>query len=71
MVIQNAAPGFGSKLKTEDYYSQVQAIIAVLRGHSTLRTIASHLTAQGFTTPSGLAWTRDRLATFLKQNKIN
>lgn len=71
MVIQNAAPGFGSKLKTPEYYSQVQDIIAVLRGHSTLRVIASHLNAQNFTTPSGLAWSRDRLATFLKQNKTN
>jgi hypothetical protein len=70
MVIQNAAPGFGSKLKTPDYYSQVGDIISVLRGHSTLRTIAAHLTAQGFTTPTGLPFTRDRLATFLKQNKI-
>jgi hypothetical protein len=70
MVIQNAAPGFGQKLKTPDYYAQVRDIIAVLRGHSTLRTIAAHLTAQGFATPTGLPFTRDRLATFLKQNKL-
>ena len=71
MVIQNAAPGFGSKLKNDEYYSQVQSIIAVLRGRSTLRTIALALNEQGFTTPTGLPFTRDRLATFLKQNKTN
>jgi hypothetical protein len=69
MVIQNAAPGFGCKLKTDDYYAACWSIINVLRGHSTLRVIASHLAAQGFTTPTGLPFTRDRLATFIKQNK--
>lgn len=71
MVIQNRRPAFGGKLKTDDYYTQVNAIIAVLRDHSTLRVIASHLTAQGFTTPTGLSWSRNRLATYLKQNKTN
>jgi hypothetical protein len=70
MPIHSAKPEFGGKLMTADYYSQVLAIVAVLREHSTLRNIAAHLTAQGFVTPSGLPFTRDRLATFLKQNEI-
>jgi hypothetical protein len=70
MAVQNASPTFGGKLKTNDYYTQVREIIAVLRGRSTLRTIAAHLNSQGFRTPTDLIWTRDRLATFLKQNKL-
>lgn len=71
MLIQNAVPAFGGRLKTDDYYSQVNSIVRVLRGYSTLRTIADALNAQLFTTPSGREWNRDRLASYLKTNDIN
>jgi len=71
MAIANAKPQFGGRRKTSDYYKAVNAIIAVLREHSTLKTIAEHLTAQNFRTPTDKPWTRDRLATYLQTNKIN
>lgn len=70
MLIQNAVPKFGGRLKTDDYYQNLNSTIRVLRGYSTLRTIANHLNAQLFTTPSGKDWTRDRLASYIKTNNI-
>jgi hypothetical protein len=69
--IQKRIPGFGQKLMNDDYFVAVNSIIAVLRPHSTLRTIAGALAQQGFTTPSGLPFTRERLASYLKMNKLN
>jgi hypothetical protein len=69
MAVQIASPAFGGKLKTDEYYIQVRDIIRVMHGYSTLRRIALTLNEQGFTTPTGLPFTRDRLATFMKQNK--
>jgi len=70
MAIQNALPAFGGRLKTDEYYLQVNQIINVLRGHSTLRVIAQHLNDQHFTTPSGRAWNRMRLSSYLKTNDL-
>jgi hypothetical protein len=71
MVIQNAAPAFGGRLKSPDFYREVNSILRVLRGHSTLRVMAHHLNEQGFTTPSGMRWDRSRVSAYLKQNDIN
>jgi hypothetical protein len=61
----NARPQFGGKLNIESYYRDVSAIIAILRPMSSLRVIANHLNGQGFKTPSGLNFNRDRLANFI------
>jgi hypothetical protein len=71
MLIRNASPAFGGRLKSPDYYEQVNSIIRVLRGHSTLRVIAQHLNEQLFTTPSGKPWDRSRVSAYLKANDIN
>lgn len=71
MRIENAKPAFGGRLKTPDFYRDLNSVIRVLRDHSTLRVICDHLNAQLFTTPRGLSWTRDRLSAYLKQNDIN
>lgn len=66
MLTVKANPGFGAKLNTPTYYTQVKQIIAVLRPASSLRVICNHLNAQEFKTPTGLVWTRDRLANFIR-----
>lgn len=71
MRIENARPKFGGRLKTQDYYRDLNSVVRVLRDHSTLRVICDHLNAQLFTTPTGLRWTRDRLSAYLKANDIN
>lgn len=71
MRIENARPAFGGRLKTPDFYRDLNSVIRVLRDHSTLRTICNHLNANHFTTPTGLEWTRDRLSAYLKANDIN
>lgn len=70
MLVQNATPAFGGKRKTDDYYASVNAIIRVLRPKATLRTIASHLSAAGFKTPSDLVWNRERVANYLRNTSI-
>lgn len=66
----NAVPAFGGRLRTADYYAAVSGIIRILRGKSTLRVISQHLNSQGFTTPTGLPFNRDRLVRFIKSNSI-
>lgn len=61
-------PSFGSKLNTQEYYSSINSIIAVLRPLSTLRTIALQLNTANFSTPSGLSWNRGRVANFLQSS---
>ena len=60
------APTFGGKLRDSRYYTEVGNIIRILRTKSSLRIIASHLASQGFTTPSGLPWTKGRVAEFIR-----
>ena len=64
------SPSFGGRLKTADYYAKVSAIVRILKGRSSLRIMAMHLNSQGFTTPRGLPFTRDRLVRFMKSNPI-
>jgi hypothetical protein len=71
MQIRNASPAFGGRLKTPEFYQEVNSVIRVLRDHSTLRVISNHLNAQKFTTPSGKEWNRVRLSAYLKTNDIN
>ncbi|KFC67751.1 hypothetical protein FG94_02888 [Massilia sp. LC238] len=63
-------PSFGGRLRTEAYYTKTSNVIRILRGRSSLRIISQHLNSQGFTTPTGLPFTRDRLARYIKSNKI-
>ena len=62
---------FGGKTKSDEYFKAVNAVIAVLRPYSTLRTISEHLNSQHLTTPTGLPWTKQRVATYLRGNVIN
>lgn len=63
-------PSFGGKLQSPAYYSGVNSIVATLRTMTTIRTIAEHLNRAGFTTPTGLSWTKDRLANYLRSTAI-
>jgi hypothetical protein len=60
-----ATPRFGGPRNVPSYYAALNDIIRTLRPASTLRTVCYHLNAQGFKTPSGLEWTRERLAGYL------
>lgn len=64
-----APPAFAGRQNTPDYYKKIGAIISVLRGKSTLRTIADHLNGAGFKTPSDMEWTRTRVADYIRNNK--
>jgi hypothetical protein len=64
-----AAPAFGGKHNTQHYYTCINSILAVLRPASSLRVIGNHLNTHGFKTPSGLEWNRDRVATYIRNNK--
>jgi hypothetical protein len=66
-----AKPRFGGPLQTPDYYQAVSNVITVLREYSTLNTIAAHLTAQGFLSPSGKEFNKQRVATFLRSPHFN
>jgi hypothetical protein len=70
MSIHNAAiPQFGKPLRSPDYYTTTDSILAVLRPFSSLRTCANHLNSQGMTTPAGLQWTRVNVANYLRSRK--
>lgn len=59
-------PRFGGPLQSPDFYIAVSNVVAVLREYSTLNTIAGHLNAQGFLSPSGKPWNKIRVANFLR-----
>lgn len=63
-------PSFGGKARPDDYYRQVNAIIAVMRPVASQRTIAAHLNQCGVTTPNGFPWDRQRLANYLRNASI-
>ncbi len=71
MRVNNAIPGFGKQLRTPDFYAIVDSIIAVLRPHSTLRTIAMHLNSQKLPTASGMEWNRERVSQYIRHRKLN
>lgn len=62
----NARPGFGKPRCIPAYYVAINSCLAVLRPVATLQTIAQHLNTAGFTSPSGLPWTKQRVATYLR-----
>jgi len=61
-----AIPRFSGKLNVPAYYTAVLQVINTLRPLATLRTVATALNSAGFTTPSGLPFTRDRVQAFLR-----
>ena len=63
---ENSYPRFGGRAKTENYYTNVSAIIASLRPAGTLRMIADELNRQGLKTPRGLEWNKQRVTTYLR-----
>lgn len=62
------APSFGGQHRSADYYENINNIIRLLLPMSTYRLIAAHLNAQGFTTPSGMEFTRARLSNYIQSN---
>ena len=71
MPVMPVRPRFGGPLQCPDYYLAVSAVCNVLREYSTLATMASHLTAQGFLSPSGKPWNKSRLVSFLRSPHYN
>lgn len=63
-------PGFGQRVLSDDYYVQVDQIIATLRGTASQRVIADHLNRHNFTTPKGLPFNRERVAQYLRRTKV-
>ena len=66
----SAIPKFGSPLCTPLFYAQTDEIVRALRPHSTLRKIAEVLQAQGLRTPSGKDWNRMRVASYIRNRKL-
>jgi hypothetical protein len=69
MSTQIVKPSFGGRLKAPDYYESIDSILKLLRPVASLRVMAQHLANAGFTSPSGLPWTRERVAYYLRGNK--
>jgi hypothetical protein len=65
-----ARPSFGGRLNVSQYYEALSSCIQVLRPVATLRVIAAHLNAASFQTPSGKPWTKERVATYIHNNKL-
>jgi hypothetical protein len=61
-----AQPRFGGKRNVDTYYEAVTNVVRHMRPTSTLRAICYQLNAFGYKTPSGLEFTRDRLANFIR-----
>jgi len=71
MPVMPVRPRFGGPLQNPDYYLAVSAVCNVLREYSTIATMAAHLTAQGFRSPSGREWNKSRLVSFLRSRHYN
>lgn len=69
-VTDTLPPSFGGRWRTDDYYTKIQDILRILKGKSSLRIMAMHLNSQGFTTPRGMPFNRDRLVRFIKSNPL-
>jgi len=59
-------PRFGGPLQAPEYYAGISVICNTLREYSTLATIAMHLNTNGFTTPTGKPFNKQRVASFLR-----
>lgn len=66
----NAIPTFSGPRCKPEFYANVDGILAVLRPHSTLAICARHLNAAGFRTPTGLTWTRSRVAAYIRNRQL-
>lgn len=69
MTEHHARPSFGGKTRTDEYYKQVNAIVATLQPTASQRVIAEHLNRFGFRTPRNLPWDRQRLANYLRNTR--
>ncbi|MBQ5946409.1 hypothetical protein [Massilia sp. ST3] len=65
-----APPGFAAKLRLPEYYEAVTTTIKLHRRTITLREVAAKLNAKNLTTPAGRVWTRQNLASFIRNNNI-
>jgi hypothetical protein len=63
-----AVPSFGGRTRVQAFYEATNRVINTLRPLATLRTIAAALNQANFATPTGKAWTRERLATYLRSS---
>lgn len=70
MLANTAVPGFGTKLRTDCYYTSVDELIRSLRPFTTLRLISEKLNNAGFTTPRNMPWDRQRLAAYMRKKSL-
>jgi hypothetical protein len=61
-----STPAFGGRQQHADYYTAVFKIVDRLKPTATLRSMAAVLNEAGLSTPSGLAWNRQRLSNFTR-----
>ena len=59
---------FGGARQPDSYYTTVLALVHELGPTSTLRSLSEELNSRGLTTPTGLAWNRDRLSNFIRNS---
>jgi hypothetical protein len=62
-------PGFGTPLQAPSYYEKVSEIVSSLRPYSSLSTIARHLTALGYRTPTGMEFDKQNVANFIRSRQ--
>jgi len=68
--MQNAKPGFGTPLKTPDYYRYVRGFIESLRSTVTHRQIAVLLNQAGYRSPTNKPFVRQTVANFLRRTAV-
>lgn len=66
-----AIPAYGAPLRIPEYYRDLDAILAVLRPFASLRTCANHLNNSDIRTPSGLRWSKQAVANYLRNRKLS
>lgn len=64
---QYARPAFSAPKRTPDYYIQCRAFIESLRSTTTMREIASLLNRAGYTTPTGLQFSKQTVLNMLRK----
>ena len=71
MSTQYARPAFGAPKRNPDYYAQTRAYVESLRSTTTMREIARKMNQLGWTTPSGLIWTRQAVMNLMRKQSTN
>jgi len=66
-----ARPEFGKHKRTPDFYIRVRAYIESLRATTTMRDIAAMMNRMGWTTATGLPWTRQTVMNAVRKQSTN